>query len=143
MGLLAITKRQLEVKEGTVGRLKRIVSLLFIIVIAACLVASFQINLQSTVAMLIFNTLFISLLFQLNGSLDRKLCLLGLGNITGFCWNFIFNSIGVEGAAYFGKIFVEVYAVFFPFLSSIWIISFWSLSLTALHHESTNRKMHL
>jgi hypothetical protein len=102
-----------------------------------CLFASLRlINLQSTVSLVIFNVLFISLPFQLNGSLTRKFCLLALGNMTGFCWNFVFNSFAVAATAFFGKIFFSVYTIFFPFLSSIWIVSIWALSLTFLHRKN-------
>ncbi len=103
-----------------------------------CLVISFRItNLQSTMALMIFNVLFISLPFQLKGSLSRKLGLLALGNMTGLSWNYIFTSFSAAAAVFFGKIFLDVYTVFFPFLSSIWIVSFWALSLTVLRRKRT------
>ena len=44
--------------------------LLFAAVIALCFIASFRlVNIQSTVMLLIFNGLFVSLAFQLNGVL--------------------------------------------------------------------------
>ena len=110
----------------------------FAAAIILCFIASFRlINIQSTVMLLIFNVLFISLAFQLNGTFNRKLCLLASGNIIGLCWNFIFYSFAVIGTVFFGKIFNVLYTVFFPFLSSLWIVAFWSLSLTVLQREST------
>ena len=53
--------------------------------IALCLIASFRfINIESTATLLIFNLLFLSLTFQLNGTLTRKLGMLALGNVIGF-----------------------------------------------------------
>ena len=66
--------------------------------------------------LLIFNALFISLAFQLNGTFNRKLFLLASGNIIGLCWNFIFYSFALAGTVFFGKIFNTLYTVFFPFL---------------------------
>ena len=59
-----------------------------------------------------------------------------MGNVIGLCWNFIFNYFDVVGTISFGENFNILYMVFFPFLSSLWIISFWSLSLSILHHDS-------
>ncbi len=85
--------------------------------------------------------LFISLIFQLSGSLNRKLCLLALGNLTGLCWNCMFGAIAVTATNLFGKAFIDIYAVFFPFLSSIWIVSFWALSLTVLRRKGIDREV--
>ena len=109
-----------------------------------CLIASFRmINLQSTIILLIFNALFISLTIQLNGAFNRKLYLLASGNVIGFSWNFIFYSLATIGTGFFGKDFNILFMVFFPFLSSLWIVSFWSLSLTVLHRESANVEIRL
>jgi hypothetical protein len=118
-------------------------SFLSIVAIVTCLVVSFRIiNLQSIVSLVIFNVLFVSLPFQLNGSLNRKLCLLALGNMTGLCWNYIFNLFAIVATDVFGKIILDMYTVFFPFLSSIWIVSFWALSLTFLHRNRTYQEVH-
>ena len=107
---------------------------LFVEAIILCLIASFRfVNLQSTATLLIFNALFVSLTFQLNGNLNRKLGLLALGNIIGLFWNFIFNSFVIAGVTSFGGIFNNLYTISYPFLNSLWIVSFWSLSLTILH----------
>ena len=119
-------------------------SILSIGAIIVCLVVAFRIiNLQSIVSLVIFNVLFISLPFQLNGSLNRKLCLLALSNMTGLSWNYIFNLFAIVATEVFGKIFLDIYTVFFPFLSSIWIVSFWALSLTVLHRNRTDQGVHL
>ncbi len=125
--------------------LNRIVTVFFVEAIILCLVASYLLikseysaaNIQSTATLAIFNVLFVTLMFQLNASLNRKLGLLTLGNVIGLCWNFIFNSFDVAGTISFGQNFNFLYMIFFPFLSSLWIISFWSLSLTILHNDST------
>ena len=118
---------------------------LFIEAIMLCLLASFRfVNLQSTATLLIFNALFVSLTFQLNGTFNRKLGLLALGNATGLFWNFIFHSFALAATTFFGEISNTLYMVFYPFLNSLWVVSFWSLSLTALHRpESASREIHL
>ena len=122
--------------------LNGLVEFLFAVVIILCFIASFLlINIESTVMLLIFNVLFISLAFQLNGAFNRKLCLLAAGNIIGLCWNFILFSFAITGTVFFGKIFNILYTVFFPFLCSLWIVAFWSLSLTVLHRESASQEL--
>jgi hypothetical protein len=110
----------------------RLVSGLFLEVIALCLIASFRfINIESVIMLLVFNLLFILLTFELNGTLNRKLGILTLGNIIGLFWNFILYFFTIAGIVYFGEVFNVFYAIFRPFLNFMWIISFWSLSLAA------------
>ena len=111
----------------------RLVLGLFLEAIVLCLITSFRfINIESTVTLLIFNLLFLSLTFQLNGSLNRKLGMLALGNIIGLFWNFLLYFFAIAGAMFFGEIFNVFYAVFYPFLNFMWVVSFWSLSLSVL-----------
>ncbi len=106
---------------------------LFLTGIALSLLSSFRfVNLESTVVLLIFNVLFVSLAFQLNGKFSLKLGLLALGNLMGFLWNFTFNSFALAGVASVGETFNNFYIIIYPFMNSFWIVSFWSLSLTFL-----------
>lgn len=111
----------------------RLVLGLFLEAIVLCLIVSFCfINIESTVTLLIFNLLFFSLTFQLNGALNRKLGMLALGNIIGLFWNFLLYFFAIAGVMFFGEIFNVFYAVFYPLLNFMWIVSFWSLSLSVL-----------
>jgi len=111
----------------------RLVLVLFFEIIALCLIVSFRfVNIETVIILLIFNFLFTSLIFQLDGALNRKLGMLALGNIIGLFWNFIFHSFAVVGVVYFGEIFGAFYTIFYPLLNLMWIVSFWSLSLAAL-----------
>jgi hypothetical protein len=131
-----------------VKTLSRIVSILLIGSTILCLIASYFLiknfhsfaNVQSTATLVIFNTLFVSIMFQLHGSINRKLFLLTMGNVIGLSWNFIFNFLDVAGTISFGESFNFLYMVFFPFLSSLWIVSFWSLSLTILNNSGDIQK---
>jgi len=110
----------------------RLVSGFFLEVIALCVIASFRfISTESALMLLFFNFLFIILTFELNGTINRKLGMLTLGNIIGLFWNFIIYFFTIAGIAYFGEVFNVFCAVFSPFLNFMWIISFWSLSLAA------------
>jgi hypothetical protein len=111
----------------------RLVSGFFLEVIALCVIASFRfISAESAVTLLFFNFIFISLTFLLNGTLNKKLGMLTLGNIIGLFWNFVLYFFTITGIMYFGEGFNVFYAIFRPFLNFMWIISFWSLSLAAL-----------
>ena len=118
----------------------RLVLGLFLEAIVLCLIVSFRfINIESTVTLLIFNLLFLSLTFQLNGALNRKLGMLALGNIIGLFWNFVLYFFAIAGAMFFGEIFNVFYAVFYPLLNFMWIVSFWSLSLSVLPNPKSMR----
>ena len=111
----------------------RLVLGLFLEAIALCLIVSFRfINIESTASLLIFNLLFVSLTFQLNGALNRKLFVLALGNVFGLFCNFVFYFFAIAGVAFFGEIFNLFYAVVYPLLNFMWIVSFWSMSLAFL-----------
>jgi hypothetical protein len=116
----------------------RLVLGLFLEAIALCLITSFRfINIESTVTLLIFNLLFLSITLQLNGSLNRKLGMLALGNIIGLFWNFFLYFFAIAGVTFFGEIFNVFYAVFYPLLNFMWIVSFWSLSLSVLPNSKS------
>jgi hypothetical protein len=118
----------------------RLVLSLFLEVITLCLITSFRfINIESTVTLLIFNLLFLSLTFQLNGSRNRKLGMLALGNIIGLFWNFFLYFFAIAGVTFFGEVFNVFYAVFYPLLNFMWIVSFWSLSLSVLPNPKSMR----
>ena len=120
-----------QAKLTSVGRY--LVFGVFLEAVALCLLFSFRfISVGSTIMLLVFNFLFISLIFQLNGTTNRKLVLLALGNIIGLFWNFVFSLFSAAGIAFFGNVFSVFYSVVFPFLNLMWIVSFWSLSLSAL-----------
>jgi hypothetical protein len=56
--------------------------------------------------------------------------MLALGNITGLFWYFVLHYFAIAGVAFFGEPFNVFYAVSYPFLNFMWIVAFWSLSLT-------------
>lgn len=114
--------------------MKAIIKWLFSIsllqIIALCLLVSYRyVNLESTITLLIFNFLFASLIFQLNGTMNRKLGMLAVGNGVGLGWNFVFYYFSLAGTVYFGKVFDGVYTVVYPLLNIMWVVPFWSLSL--------------
>jgi hypothetical protein len=120
-----------------------IVAILCLEAIVLCLlIAAYQVNLQSLVTLLIFNGFFASITFQFRGSLNKKLCLLALGNCMGLFWNFVFNYFSVSAVLAAAdpfqlQLFKTCYTIFFPLLNTLWVISFWSLSLAAFRQPKT------
>ncbi len=111
----------------------RLVLVLLVEIIALCIIASFHfINFESVIMLLIFNFLFVSLIFQLNGTLNRKVGMLALGNVIGLFWNFVLFYFSIAGTTYFGETFAAFYTFLYPLLNFLWIVSYWSLSLAAL-----------
>ena len=108
--------------------------------IALCLVASFRVlNLESTIVFLFFNFLFVAFIFQVNGTLNRKLSILAAGNVFGLFLNvgfFLFVDYGIE---VFGNSFEAFCDVAFPFLNSMWIVPYWSFSLGLLPRLNKNK----
>lgn len=103
------------------------------------LLSFFYMTTESALMLIIFNFLFVSLTFPLNGILTRKLCLLLIGNIIGLVWNQIFSLFALAAVDYFGRFFEVLYVIFNPFLNLIWIVSFWSTSLTVLADQKDRK----
>jgi len=85
------------------------------------------------ISIAVFNFLFIFLLFPLEGSLFRKICLLVAGNIVGLAWHFL--KLSFEAASVFylqASAFKIITVVVGPIIDLIWIVSFWSLGLSVL-----------
>jgi len=89
-------------------------------------------SLETAAILFVFNFLFLSFLFELNGTLRKKLGLLALGNLMGLAWNCLLAIIADFGGSYSGDIFIICFRILFPLLNSIWVVSFWSLSLSVL-----------
>ena len=116
--------------------LNRAATVFLLMVIFLCLSASYRlINFQTTVTLLIFNVIFFSLIFQLNGSVLNKVFVLAIGNIVGLLLNLIFYNFSMVGYEYFGITFNAFYTLIYPFFNLMWIVPFWSLSLGFLPNK--------
>ncbi len=116
-----------------------LVILLIEIAVFSVLLTAFRVDFQSTAVLLIFNVLFISLMLQLKGSLLLKLAMLTAGNVIGTVWNYSFHAL-IVSATDSSIISITnikiIYTISYPFLNSLWFISFWSFSLTFLRFRS-------
>jgi hypothetical protein len=104
------------------------------------LLSSSFVSSESVYMLIIFNFLFVSLTFPLDGTLTRKLSMLLIGNIIGLFWNYLFSLFAYTVAYYLGDFFNTVYIILSPFVNFIWIVSFWSISLTALTNSKDKKQ---
>jgi len=112
---------------------KWLFSLSLLQIVALCLLASFRfVSLESTLTLVVFNVFFASIIFLLNGGINKKLGIIAVGNVVGFFWNLIFNYFSLVGTFYFGKGFEAFYTITFPLLNLMWVVPFWSVSLGVL-----------
>ena len=114
-------------------RIKHLIFGFSIGVIASYMLLSFHYASNESALMLaVFNFLFVSLIFPLNGSLKTKASMLLLGNIIGFIWNDLFFLFAYSVTRCVGESFNTLHMILSPMLNLVWIVSFWSISLTAL-----------
>jgi len=102
--------------------------------IAICLIVSCKFSFVSTVTLCLFNFLFASLIFHLNGSIAQKLALLTVGNAVGLFWNYLFFQV------YLTLLSIKLdslYGLILPLLNLMWVVPFWSLSLGLLPKMQT------
>jgi hypothetical protein len=101
--------------------------------IAFCMFTSFLfVNKESALMLAVFDMLFVSLTFPLDGKLVYKASLLLIGNILGSFWNYLFLLFSSFGTYYFGNLFTALCTILSPFANLVWIVTFWSMSLALL-----------
>jgi hypothetical protein len=110
---------------------KTLMGFFLVLVIVFSWIVSFRfINAESTITLLIFSFLFGAIIFHLNGAVNKKLGLLAVGDILGLLWGFVFFYFASAGHLVFGGFFDAFYVLVFPFLNMLWIVTFWSLSMS-------------
>jgi hypothetical protein len=87
---------------------------------------------ENAFTLALFNFLFASLIFPLNGTLTKKISMLVIGNIIGLIWNYLFYLFAYTAANSFGNLFSIPYIILGPFINLVWIVAFWAMSLTWL-----------
>jgi hypothetical protein len=81
---------------------------------------------------ILFNILLITLFFQLYSKLIKKIITLACGNVICLIWSIFFQNISNTGYHLFGNSFSVFYNIIYPILTMIWVVPFWSLSLSFL-----------
>lgn len=104
----------------------------YVILLSFCFV-----NSEVAFMLMVFDFLFVSLVFPLEGSFVKKIGLLLIGNVIGLLWNSVFSSFTYVAACYFGGFLNVLYMILNPLLNLIWVVSFWSISLSVLASSKT------
>jgi len=121
-------------------RIKHLIFGFFVGAIAFYILLSLPyISNESACMLAIFNFLFVSLTFPLNGTLAKKLSLLLVGNFVGVLWNQLFSLFAYAIVYQFGEIFNALYVILSPFVNLVWLVSFWSVGLTFLADSETKK----
>lgn len=108
------------------------------IIVTYILILSFYlVNSEAAFMLIVFDFLFVSLVFPLDGSFVKKIGLLLIGNVIGLLWNSVFSSFSYVAACYFGGFLNVLYMILNPLLNLIWVVSFWSISLSVLASSKT------
>ena len=134
--------------EGRVGHLGRrpnfghmIVGLVLVIVVVSMhLLLIRGLDLSALVAIIVFNLLFVFLLFPLEGTLHRKVVLLMMGNNVGFMWYIIQLSFSDAFSFMNTETFRMVFLVARPLIDFVWIVAVWSISLSILTSYKIKRE---
>jgi hypothetical protein len=98
-----------------------------------------QVSKETLQALIIFNVFFVCMLFPLNGSLKRKMFALVIGNAVCLLWSNLFSMFVGAIAAHALDGFNAVFVVLSPIFNLLWVVSFWSLSLTFLANSKNER----
>ena len=106
--------------------------LLFGITFSCLLLYFLRLPGETVFTLALFNFLFASLIFPLNGRLTKKIFMLFIGNIIGLIWNHLFYLFAYTAANSFGNLFSIPYIILSPFINLVWIVAFWAISLTWL-----------
>lgn len=108
------------------------------VIVAYIIILSFYlVNNEAALMLIVFDFLFVSLVFPLDGSFVKKIALLLIGNVIGLLWNNVFSSFSYVAACYFGEFLNVLYIILNPLLNFVWVVSFWSISLSVLASSKT------
>lgn len=117
-------------------KFKRLVYRLSIILlveaITLCIVLAYRLDYRACLALIVFNVFFASLFFQLSGSKIAKTAILAAGTALGLFWSYLFQNAAIAGYALLGDASNVIFSVFYPILTLLWMVPFWSISLSFL-----------
>jgi hypothetical protein len=95
----------------------------------------------SVTILLLFNVFFILILSQLHGSIPLKVFILIIGNLLGTTLNLLFYAFAENIHTLFGLSTTIVLTVTYPILNFVWIVPFWSLSLSLFTKPAVPQKV--
>jgi hypothetical protein len=111
------------------------------IIICATITNKWLMDGPSVIILLLFNAFFILILSQLYGNIPIKVSILIVGNLLGTALNILFYAFAQDIHALFGLSTSIVLTVTYPILNFVWIVPFWSLSLSLFSKPPVNEKV--
>jgi hypothetical protein len=115
---------------------------LLVMIILVCNFLSYRFeDIQYFLTIILFNILFITLFFQLYCKLIQRIITLTCGNVICLLWSIFFQNISNTGYHFFGNSFSVFYNIIYPILTMIWVVPFWSLSLSFLPKPLNQKEM--
>ena len=118
--------------------LKGLMILLCTEIILFCMFGSFILSYFHCFAtLMMLNFLLLTLFCRLEGSLIVKIFTLSIGNILAVSINWLFSTLTITVYEFFRFPFSGIINIGYPILSIMWIVPFWSLSLTLLAQTKT------
>jgi hypothetical protein len=96
----------------------------------------------SVIILLLFNAFFILILSQLYGDISIKASILIAGNLLGTVLNLLFYKFAQDIHTLFGLSTSIVLTVAYPILNFVWIVPFWSISLSLFSKPPVPEKVH-
>jgi hypothetical protein len=114
---------------------------LYVLSIVICLIISFGLLkwVESTAIIVLVNLFFVPLLSQIEGNLSAKTCILMVGNFTNLTLNVLFFNFAKSIDAFFGLPTSALLTIFYPVFNLMWIVPFWSLTLSYLSKTSAGK----
>jgi hypothetical protein len=112
-------------------------------IILVCVLVSnkWLMNGPSVMIVLFFNAFFVLILSQLHGSIAVKSSILIVGNLIGTTLNLLFYVFAENFHTLTGLSTSIVLTMTYPLLNFIWIIPFWSLSLSLFSKKTLTEKV--
>jgi uncharacterized membrane protein len=95
----------------------------------------------SVVIVLLLNVFYCLILSQLHGSISTKAIVLIIGNLLGTALNLLFYAFAENMHALTGLSTSIILTVTYPILNFIWIVPFWSMSLSLFSKPTVPEKV--
>jgi hypothetical protein len=111
------------------------------IIICATITNKWLMDGPSVIILFLFNAFFILILSQLYGNISIKASILIVGNLLGTGLNILFYALAQVIHNLFGLSTSIVLTVTYPILNFVWIVPFWSLSLSLFSQPPIPKKV--
>jgi hypothetical protein len=143
--MLSYHLRVFTEEKGAVVKFLNAISLVLCaltIILCATITNKWLMDGPSVIILLLFNAFFILILSQLYGNISIKVSILIVGNLLGTALNILFYAFAQDIHTLFGVSPSIVLTVTYPILNFVWVVPFWSLSLSLFSKPPVNEKVH-